>query len=651
MFEKQLGNAKYFERFVKSTGGHDLYEVSFHSNDAYLKQTDNRRLALLTKLQLIPECLCTRVYGSVYDADVKLTLIRQNIALSANELDQIGKFTLSVFKTAVPLFKKRTDLQFDLDGCLFKFAFIGPDKSIEFGQMHKIVNLEEGDLEGADNLVRAVHTNTDYKLVNYHTAVLPSDTFYYAPEQKQITYNEYFKMKYQIEIQNQQETLLQVEPAGLNACYSVFCKKEHGEVNEEKKAKFQVFLPKELCVISTVTKSLYKQLTALLPAIYRMKQQFILKHIAVSLNREILNVTDGCRPDFDDSIFSEGSAFDFEPFKKKQRILAKLPEDDGLEEEYDSEASEDSGLGDVVDRSELNSPTRELIRQAKIRTTHRFDEHIKHVSVEQDYLDETLLQAVQSVLKTTTHPDLNDALMAFANGFRDMIHMSGKPSGLKSFRDSNDEVHKPVMRASDELSRLDFNQWTIGSSKSVIDRALLQEALTAKSAADESNLEVLEFLGDTYLKFITCCLLFHLHPDAPVGELDILKMCAVSNRNLYVLSRRKQIYRFMFASNFLPGITMMPDGCSYTDAIKDQCAGDLSVILVDSGGFSRSKMNLVDRNRYQELGCKSVSDSMESLIGMFRLLSFRFKLDDFDSRSFEQVPRCSRPVTERPVCS
>lgn len=617
MFEKQLGNAEYFESFVKSTGGHDLYEISFHSEDAYLKPTGQRRLALLTRLQLIPECLSSTVYGSVYDAEVKLTLVRPNIALSPDELKQIGKFTLSVFKTTVPLFKKRSDLKFDLESCLFKFAFIQSDKSIDFAQMHKIINLNENELDGADNLVRAVHTNTDYKLVNYNTTVLPTDTFYYATEMKQISYNEYFKSKYQYEIRDQQDTLLQVEPAGLNACYSVFCKKEESEVNEDKKSKFQVFLPKELCVISTVTKALYKQLTAILPLTYRMKQQIILKHFAVCLNREILNVTDDCnQPGYGDSIFSEGSTVDFkEPFKKRQRFLAEVPEESGSEDECDSEESEES-LGEAIDRSELDSLTKERIRQSKIRQTFAFDEHIKHVSVKLGYLDECLDKAILSILNTTSHPSMDDVLTAFAVVFREAITTSGTATDLKSYKNSKYEVQSLVMRASDELKNLDFNQWTIGSPESVIDREHLKEALTAKSAAEESNLEVLEFLGDTYLKFITCCLLFHLHPDLAVGDLDVLKMCAVSNRNLYVLSRRKQIYRFMFASKFLPGISYLPDGCSYSDAIKDPCAGDLSVTLVDSGGFSGSKMNLVDKNRYQELGCKSVSDSIESLIGM-----------------------------------
>lgn len=206
-------------------------------------------------------------------------------------------------------------------------------------------------------------------------------------------------------------------------------------------------------------------------------------------------------------------------------------------------------------------------------------------------------------------------LDAFTQVFQKAISPSANALDLKSFENPKFQDRSPAIRESDELKKLDFNCWTNGSSKSVINRQHLKEALTTKSAADESNLEVLEFLGDTFLKFITCCLLFHIHPDAPVGELDILKMRAVSNRNLYVLSRRKQMYRLMFADKFLPGISYLPDGCTYTDSTKDPCASDLSVTLVDSSGFSRSKMNLVDKNQYQEMGAKCVADSIESLIG------------------------------------
>lgn len=387
MFEKQLSDRTYFEQFEKSTGGHDLYEISFNSDDEFLKQTDQSRLALLTKLELIRECLSTTVYGSVYDAEVRLALVRQNVPLNREELNKIGEFTFSVFKTAVPIFKKRK-VKFDLDNCLFKFAFIKPDKSIDFGRMDKIVNLKESDLaDGSDNLVRAIHTNTDYRLVSYNTNVRPSDTFYFEPEKKQISYSEYFQNKYDIELRDQEETLLQVEPAGLNACYSVFCKKEESEVNENKKAKFRIFLPKELSVISTVTKSLYKKLTTILPLTYKIKQQIILKHIIKSLDREILNIDDDCKqPGFGDSIFSSGSTSNFEPFKKRQRILAAAAAESCSEAESGSEESDDS-LDAEIDKSDLDCLTEERVRQEKTRLTFGSDKHVQHESVNQQFLD------------------------------------------------------------------------------------------------------------------------------------------------------------------------------------------------------------------------------------------------------------------------
>ena len=393
MFEKQIGNREYFESFVRSTGGHDLYEISFESEDEFLRQTDRGRLALLTRLELIPECLSTTVFGSVHDAEVKLRLIRQNVFLSEEELDKIGEFTFLVFKTAAPMLKKRSDLIFNLESCLFKFAFIKPSNSFDFDQMAHIVSLHESDLaaDGSDNLVRAIHTNTDYRLVSYNTSVLPSDLFFYEPEKSHVSYIEYYKNRYGIEIQDQETSMLQVEPAGLNACYSVFCRKEKSEVNENKNSKFPIFLPKELAIISTVSKSLYKKLTTLLPLIYRIKQQLILRHIAISLDREILDKQDDSgQQGFQSSIFTAFSASS-EPSKKRQKFS-----EDGLEslqQEFDSEErseeSEDS-LEEVIEL-EPSALTKELISEEKTRRTFASNEHVKHVSVKQEFLDSVSL--------------------------------------------------------------------------------------------------------------------------------------------------------------------------------------------------------------------------------------------------------------------
>ena len=46
------------------------------------------------------------------------------------------------------------------------------------------------------------------------------------------------------------------------------------------------------------------------------------------------------------------------------------------------------------------------------------------------------------------------------------------------------------------------------------------------------------------------------------------------------------------------------------------------VTVVDANGLQRVKSNLVDRNHYQELKPKAISDVIESLIGPIHLIAF-----------------------------
>lgn len=564
VFKKNMNSFSYFKKFIKLSDCNNLYEIDFDSEDKYLNQ-GNDKLALITPLDLneFEGCLSTTVYSSLYTAKINLKLIKSDLKLDQNQLDEIGQFTVAIFKNSIPILKKRPDLKFNLEKFIFKFAFINPKNgSIDYDQMDKIVNLnvnhlDENLLEGENNLVRAIHTNTDYKLVSTSTKIFPNDTFFLKNQNKYVTYNEYFKQTYDRVITNQRDELIQVEKADLISCYSIYVKPEEKSIEEDKTSDFKIYLPKEFCVISSITKSLYKKSTCLAPLIYRIKQKIILEDMCINLNSDILHVD---KKDAKSSIFDSDQnsnnidEYIYEIFNKKKFMpLFENSESSSSDEESDQkEFVEEDKVIQKLDQ-QMNKEIAKTSKKNKEEIIVDGEEYVIHPSITQQTLDELLFGSMEKTLREEHYSNIQDYSQRFVEQFENFIKPSSNKD-LKKFCDIEPKLKKRKMDESKELKKINFNHWIKkDSDKQIISQTTLLEALTAKSAIDAINLERLEFLGDTYLKFMTCNILFHLYPDSPVGELDILKNRTVSNKNLYGISKRKRLLEFIFADNFLPG--------------------------------------------------------------------------------------------------
>ncbi|WKY02864.1 hypothetical protein Q1695_016281 [Nippostrongylus brasiliensis] len=79
---------------------------------------------------------------------------------------------------------------------------------------------------------------------------------------------------------------------------------------------------------------------------------------------------------------------------------------------------------------------------------------------------------------------------------------------------------------------------------------LLLTALTTSNANDGINLERLETIGDSFLKYSVTDYLYHTHPDQHEGKLSFARSKEVSNCNLYRLGKRLGIPSLIVASKF-----------------------------------------------------------------------------------------------------
>lgn len=89
---------------------------------------------------------------------------------------------------------------------------------------------------------------------------------------------------------------------------------------------------------------------------------------------------------------------------------------------------------------------------------------------------------------------------------------------------------------------------------------LILQALTMSNANDGFNLERLETVGDSFLKYAVTSCLFNACPDFHEGKLSFLRSKHVSNYNLYKLGKRKGLGDIMVACKFEPLDNWLPPG-------------------------------------------------------------------------------------------
>ena len=89
---------------------------------------------------------------------------------------------------------------------------------------------------------------------------------------------------------------------------------------------------------------------------------------------------------------------------------------------------------------------------------------------------------------------------------------------------------------------------------------LILQTLTMSNANDFFNLERLETIGDSFLKFAITVYLYCSYPGIHEGKLSYLRSKQVSNYNLYRLGKKTGFPECMVASKFEPSENWLPPG-------------------------------------------------------------------------------------------
>ncbi|XP_015439626.1 PREDICTED: endoribonuclease Dcr-1 [Dufourea novaeangliae] len=105
--------------------------------------------------------------------------------------------------------------------------------------------------------------------------------------------------------------------------------------------------------------------------------------------------------------------------------------------------------------------------------------------------------------------------------------------------------------------------------------SLILQALTMSNANDGINLERLETIGDSFLKYAITTYLYCTYDNIHEGKLSHLRSKQVSNLNLYRLGRQKMLGESMIATKFEPHDNWLPP-CYYVPK-------ELEQTLIESG--------------------------------------------------------------------
>ncbi|XP_025264753.1 endoribonuclease Dicer isoform X1 [Camponotus floridanus] len=173
----------------------------------------------------------------------------------------------------------------------------------------------------------------------------------------------------------------------------------------------------------------------------------------------------------------------------------------------------------------------------------------------------------------------------------------------------------------------------------------IMHALTTKLGNDMFDLERLETLGDSYLKFITSLFLYHKFPAFNEGQLTALKGKIIGNRNLYYCGNKKNIPgrikndAFIPTSNFIaPAYTVLrplqkilldesvapnvlyelriPEEEKFTGYISEDTKMTMQQIVMN-WDKEDTKTGYEHYLGVQILSDKTIADSVEALIGVY----------------------------------
>lgn len=150
--------------------------------------------------------------------------------------------------------------------------------------------------------------------------------------------------------------------------------------------------------------------------------------------------------------------------------------------------------------------------------------------------------------------------------------------------------------------------------------SIILQALTMSNANDGINLERLETIGDSFLKYAITTYLYCTYEDVHEGKLSHLRSKQVSNLNLYRLGRKKVFGESMIATKFEPHDNWLPP-CYYVPK-------ELEKALIEAN-IPACHWNLADLPNLKELSSEEICELVKLKAEKLGILDTVSKINNF----------------------
>lgn len=144
--------------------------------------------------------------------------------------------------------------------------------------------------------------------------------------------------------------------------------------------------------------------------------------------------------------------------------------------------------------------------------------------------------------------------------------------------------------------------------------SVILQALTMSNASDGINLERLETVGDSFLKYSITAYLYCTYPSMHEGKLSYLRSTEISNANLYKLGMSKDLGEIMSATKFEPNDNWLAPGYTVAEGGISEDTYDYNKKREIDRALAEVPYDLLQQHSIPD---KSIADCVEALIGAY----------------------------------
>ncbi|XP_053488209.1 endoribonuclease Dicer isoform X2 [Ictalurus furcatus] len=597
-------------------------ELNFRRRKLYPPEDTARCFGILTA-KPIPHIPHFPVYTRSGEVTISIELLKSGFTLSSSQLELITRLHQYIFSHILRLEKPALEFrptEADSAYCVLPLDVVGDSSTLDM-DFKFMEDIEKSEARiGIPNTQYTKQNPFTFRLEDYQDAVIipryrnfdQPHRFYVAdvytdltplskfPSPEYETFAEYYKTKYNLDLSNVNQPLLDVDHTSsrLNLLTPRHLNQKGKALPlssaEKRKAKWeslqnkQILVP-ELCAIHPIPASLWRKAVCLPSILYRLHCLLTAEELraqtAVDAGVGARSLPPGFR--YSNLDFGWKKSIDSKSFIS---CPSTCTEDDDDDDDVDDDdhckhaassaapdrtAQEDLSIGSSEPREEgsvsqenCDTPDVKLemcAHRVQLTEEHRsVCERSMNLSDGHDVFLNCQLASDVSTQTTTSVPsgerqdghecnpdeksDFHDGRVKKPTSERRLACGTPTSTEAPSSTASSTSALETVALPGDCVKALGPNP------------GLILQALTLSNASDGFNLERLEMLGDSFLKHAITTYLFCTYPDAHEGRLSYMRSKKVSNCNLYRLGKKKGLPSRMVVSIFDPPVNWLPPG-------------------------------------------------------------------------------------------